>query len=807
MFLNYLKIIVRNIRRQKFYFFINIFGLSIGMATTILILFYVLDELSYDRFHTDADRIYRVGIVGKLAGQEFNGCTSPAPMAGALAEEIPDIDEAIRLNVWTKVITRFEDKSFIEPTLLLADSNFFNFFSFQLLEGNPDEVLKGPNKLVITESTAMKYFGYTKGQSESPIGKTMVIGNGDRTCMVVGIVQDPPTNSHFHFQMIMSMDSWGQSRDTYWTSNSFYTYYKVNKNATLPLTEKFEGLVQKFVGPEIEQFLGIDLAEFRKRGGNYQYKTERMTDIHLKSTFDEQIEPGGNIDYLYIFGSIAIFIILIACINFMNLSTARAANRAKEVGIRKTIGAMRGKLIGQFFAESICYALISLVLAALLVGLVLPSFNLLAGKTVAWQTMLEPQYIFVFVGLTVLVGVGAGSYPAMYLTSFQPVDVLKGKIRAGFKSSGIRNILVVLQFSISIGLIISTLLVFEQLDYMQSKNLGFKKENVLVLDNMPLLGTNQKVFKDWLLQHDGVVTASYSNMMPPHINNNSVFRPLGENAEENIFFFYFTDLDHLEAMGMEMSAGRYFSEDHASDSSAVILNEAAMKQLGWESYEDQQLLSYFDSEEGTPLHVIGVVKDFNFESLKNNVRPLLLLYRPVSGMMSIRVNSENIRSTIQLVEEKWKELSNNAPFEYVFLDHDFDALFRAEQRMGSIFMVFTIMAIAIACLGLLGLASFTTEQRAKEISIRKAMGASIGQVVALLSSSFTKLVLIAFLITTPITYYGMNQWLSGFAYRINIGIITLLMGGIAALLVTWITISFQSVRAARANPVDSLRSE
>ncbi len=807
MFSNYFKIVLRSIRRQKFYFFINIFGLSIGMASTILILLYVLDELSYDRFHSDSDRIYRVGITGKLAGQEFNGCTSPAPMAGALSDEIPDIEDAVRLNVWTNVIAKFDENSFNEPSLLLADSNFFSFFSFQLLEGNPDEVLKGPDKLVITESSAKKYFGYIRGQSESPIGKMIQIGNGDRTCMVVGIAQDPPTNSHFHFDMIMSMDSWDRSRDTYWTSNSFYTYYKVNKNATLPLTDKFEGLVQKFVGPEIEQFLGIDLAEFRKRGGNYEYKTERLTDIHLKSTLDEQIEPGGNMDYLYIFSSIALFIILIACINFMNLSTARAANRAKEVGIRKTIGAMRGRLIRQFFTESIFYAVISLVVAIIIVGIALPSFNLLAGKTLAWQTLLQPEYVFLFFGLTVLVGIGAGSYPAFYLTSFQPVEVLKGKIRAGFKSSGIRSVLVVAQFSISIGLIISTLLVFEQLDFMQNKNLGFNKENVIVLDNMSLLGSNRKVFKDWLVQQDGVMTASYSNMVSPHLNNNSVFKPLGENAEENIFFFYWSDEDHLETMGMEMVEGRYFSKDFASDSAAVILNEAAMKQLGWESYENQQLLSFFDSEEGKPLHAIGVVKDFNFESLKSNVRPLLLLYRPISGMMTIRVDSDDVRSTITVVEDKWKELSNNAPFEYVFLDNDFDALFRAEQRMGSVFSVFTILAITIASLGLLGLASFTTEQRAKEIGIRKTMGASVPQVVGLLSGSFTRLVIIAFIITAPLTYYGMNQWLNGFAYRIDIGMITLLIGGMAALLVSWITISFQSVKAARANPIHSLRSE
>ena len=807
MLTNYFKIVLRSINRQKFYFFINIFGLSIGMASTILILLFVTDELSYDRFHSDADRTYRVGIHGRLAGQEFNGCTSAAPMAGVLSTEIPEIEETIRLNMWRNIVIKFDDKSFNEPELVLADSNFFDFFSFQLLEGNADEVLKGPDKLVLTETTATRYFGYTPGSGESPIGKVVKLGNGDRTCMITGIVADPPHNSHFHFQLLMSMDSWDYSRDVQWTSNSFYTYFKVNEHAQLPLDDKFEGLVSKYVGPEIYQFLGVDLEEFRKQGGDYGYVTEKMTDIHLYSTLDDQLEPGGNIDYLYIFGSIAIFIIVIACINFMNLATARAASRAKEVGIRKTIGAQRTALVRQFFAESVMYAILSLVISIVLIAILLPAFQALSGKSITLLTLLQPHYAVGIVLLTLLVGFGAGTYPALYLTSFKPVEVLKGKIRAGFRSSGIRNVLVVLQFCISIGLIISTILVFQQLEFLQSKKLGFEKENVLVLDNLAQLGTNRKVFKDWLQEYEGVQQASFSNMVIPHLNNNSVFRPVGENAVDNLFFYYFVDQDHMETMGMEMVAGRFFSEDIASDSAGFLLNEAAMRQLGWDTYEDKQVLSFYNSEEGTPLHAVGVVKDFNFESLKVNVRPLLMLYRPQSGMMSIRLKKDNVAMTVAEIERKWKSLSDNAPFEFVFLDSDFDALFREEQRMGSIFLVFTVLAIVIACLGLFGLASYTTEQRAKEMGIRKVMGASVTRLVGLLSGSFTKLVLISFVITAPIAWYGMNEWLNSFAYRVPIGALSIAAGGVIALVVTWFTISFQSIKAARANPVQSLRSE
>jgi len=806
MWINYFKVALRNITRQKFYAFINIFGLSIGMASAILILVYINDELSFDKFHKDANKIYRVGINGRLAGQDFNGAYSSAPMATAFVDEIPEIYDAVRLNIWTKVITKYEDKAFSEPKLLLADSNFFSFFTFNLLQGNKDEVLKGPNKLVLTESTAKKYFGYSGQGDTSPIGKLMTIGNGTRTCEVTGIAEDPPTNSHFHFNMIMSMDSWEQSKRTEWTSNNFLMYFKVAGSPD-HLDEKFEAMVNKYVGPEIKQYLGIDIDQFREQGGAYKYVYEPLTDIHLKSRLDGQIEPGGRIDYLYIFGSIALFIILIACINFMNLTTARSANRAKEVGIRKTIGAVRIRLMGQFFSESILFAVISAVLALIIIWLVLPSFNTLAGKEISMAAFANPTFLASIIGLVILVGIGAGSYPAIYLTSFKPAEVLKGKVRAGFRTSGIRSFLVILQFSISIGLIISTLLVYQQLNHLQNKNLGFEKDNVLIIDNVPKLENNKQAFKDILLQSPGIADVSYSTHVPPHIENNSVFRPLGENAEDNLFYFYRVDEDYDETMGLDIVQGRFFSKDIASDSNAVILNEAAMKQLGWQNYEGHGLFSFNDSDDGEVINVIGVVKDFNFQTLRNDVKPMLLLYGPDWGLVSIRIKSGNLQESIDFIENTWTELSGNAPFDYVFLDEDFDSLFRAEQRMGSIFLVFTILAIVIACLGLFGLASFTAEQRSKEISIRKVMGASIAQVVLMLSASFTKLVLISFLVATPIAYYGMNLWLEGFAYRITIGFITLFAGGIAALLISWLTISFQAFRAARANPVGSLRSE
>jgi len=807
MWKNYLKVAIRSMRRQKFYAFINIFGLTVGMATAMLILLYISDEVSYDKFHKDADRTYRLGIHGRLAEQDFNMASSATPMAAALVEEIPEIEAAVRIMPITKVIVQYGDIGFTEDQIMLADSNFFSFFDFTLLEGSVEDALRGPNKLVLTESAAKKYFNYQGPGDPSPLGKIILVGTSAKACEVTGIAQDPPTNSHFTFNILESMETWEGSRDPYWTSNNVYTYYKLKPLADPQLQPKFDAMVDKFVGPEIQQYLGITIDEFRKQGGAYSYQNEKLTDIHLKSTFDEQIAPNGDIQYLYIFGAIGLFIILIACINFMNLATARSANRAKEVGIRKTVGALKSRLIAQFFSESILYAVLSLAVALVVIWTVLPMFNQLSGKLISIETLFSARFMLGMLALLLIVGLGAGIYPAIYLTSFQPVEVLKGKIKAGFRSSGIRSVLVVLQFTISITLIISTMIVFQQLEFIQNKNLGFSKENVLVIDNVNKLGTSRQAFKNILSQREGIKGVSYSQSVPPLIRNSSVYRPVGEDKEDILFGLNRIDQDYLTTLGMTMAEGRNFSKDIASDSMAVIVNETAMKLIGWDSFEGREILEYAEDGPGKKYQVIGVVKDFNFESLKQQVKPFLLFYRPESSMISIRLDGQNIQSTVAFIGQQWKELSGNTPFDYVFVDQEFDALFRAEQRMSSIFTIFTFLAIAIACLGLLGLASFTAEQRAKEISIRKVMGSTVSQVVILLSSGFTRLVIFSFLIAAPLAYYGMSNWLQSFAYRIDINAWTVLVGGLAALILAWLTISYQSYKAARANPAKSLRAE
>ncbi len=805
MFKNYLKIAFRNLQKQKFYAFINILGLTIGIAASLLIIAYIADELSFDRFHEKADNIYRVGTRAVISGQTSELATNCAPFASTVVSEFPEVDEAIRLDLQTEVIVTLGDKSFTEKRLLLADSNFFKVFSFDLLQGDPDLALKDPYKVVLTESMATKYFGYTGRGDSSPIGKSLKIG--DSNVEVTGIAADPPGNSHLVFDIIASLNSSDRAFESEWSSNNLYTYIVLNPKADWKALEsKFSTLIEKYIGPEIEKYLGFGLQKFREQGGDYGYFLQPITDIHLKSKLHGEISTNGDIIYLYIFGVIALFIVTIACINFMNLSTARSANRAKEVGIRKAAGAGRIGLVYQFLTESILFSLISTILALGLIFVLLPSFNDLAGKEISLSLLLNGSILSGLAIVIILIGLFAGSYPSLYLTSFKPADVLKGKIRAGFKSSGIRSTLVIFQFTISIGLIVSTLIVYKQLNMMQTRNLGFDKENVLVINNVSELGNHRQAFKNELKNYNGIINVSSSTALPPYIGNNTVFKVLGENEKEQLLRWYWADWDHLETLDIKLKSGRYFSEDFPSDSSAIILNETAMKVIGWDNHENQKLLSFRYSVEGEEMNVIGVIKDFNFESLKSSIKPMAIVLGS-GNLISARLAPGDVREKIALIESKWKQYAPDSPFEYSFMDENLAQLYGSEERLSRIFILFTSLAIIIACLGLLGLATFTAEQRSKEIGIRKVLGATVSQVIVLMSRDFTRLVVISFVLAIPLAYLFMSKWLEGFAYKVDIGIISFVAGGLASLLIAWLTVSYQSFKAAAANPVDSLRSE
>lgn len=806
MLKNYFLTAWRIMGKQKAYTAINILGFSLGIAASMLIVIYVVDDLSYDKFHPDAENIYRISMHGKMNDNVFEVAMSPNPMAQALIDQVPEVIDALRFGLFRTMPFQYEDKTFTEPRTLVADPNFFDFFGFKLLAGNPETALIGPNKIVLTQSVAKKYFG-----EENALGKLILRGSEKSETEVTGIVADPPHNSHLAFDMVLSGESWSYMKTDQWTSNNLYTYFKTYPNANIDNVQAaLDNFIIQYVGDELERFLGISLQAFQEQGNNLGYQTMGIRDIHLKSDLQEEIKPTGSIQYLYIFGAVALFIIILACINFMNLSTARSANRAKEVGVRKTIGAKTSKLITQFLSESILYSVISTFLAFFLVLMALRPFNELSGKSLGLGIFTDPLIIFSLVTFAVLVGIVAGSYPAFYLTSFSPVNVLKGKVRSGAKRSGFRNGLVVFQFFVSICLIISTMVVYKQLKFLQEKNLGFEKENVINLLHTRSLGKNAKTFKDEVMGHSDFITASFANRLPPNVDWNSVFRTV-DTGQDFLCNLYFVDHDHADAMGYEVVHGRFFSKDFLSDSAAVILNETAFKQMGWTTLDGSQRVSGFwgNNEEPVEKQVVGVLKDFNFESLKQNVRPLIITLGPEpNDEMAIKLNAGNVAEKIKRLEEIWKKHSNGAAFEYSFVDANFDALFRAEQKMGNIILTFTILAISIACLGLFGLAAFTTEQRSKEISIRKTLGASLFNLVALLSKDFTLLVLFAFLLAGPLSYYLMSHfWLQDFPYRIEIDFMLIIMAGIISIVIAWLTVSYQSFKTAASNPVKYLKNE
>ena len=771
-------------------------------------MFYVFDELSYDRFHKDADQIYQVYMKARIQGKSEGGTNTCAPIASASVDEIPEIKAATRINLWRDVVIRYEDKLFTEKKLLLADSNFFSFFTFDLLEGNVDDVLDEPNQIILTETSAKKYFDYEVGQGESPLGKMVLMGTDKTNCEIVGVVKDPPSNSHFHFDMILSMETWDFSKGTQWTSNSLYSYLKLADFADpAQVEEKMKAMVDKYVGPELEQYLGVSLEEWRKTGDDYGYFIQPMTDIHLYSKVEGNIEGTGNIAYVYLLSIVSIFIILIACINFMNLSTARSASRAKEVGIRKTVGAPKKRLVTQFLLESIIISAISTLLAIGFLYLTLPYFNQITEKSIGYNFILSQFSLISMFLVMVIVGILAGSYPAFYLTSFKPTDVLKGKLRTGTKSGIIRSSLVVFQFTISVGLIVSTLIIYKQLKMVQEKNLGFDKENVLIIENTRTLGDSKQSFKKTLQTLSGVQSVSISNFVPPHVYNNSVAFPNGKQEDAMLFHQIRADYDYLKTIGLSMHSGRFFSEEFPSDSMAVVMNKAALDALGWESHEGNRIAQPKMEGQMDFYNVIGIIDDFNFSSLKTEIEPLMIFMADWGNLMPVRLLPGNINEKIKDIEAKWNEVAPGEPFDYSFLDENFDAQFRAEQQLGKIFVIFTSLAIFIACLGLFGLATFIAEQRSKEIGIRKAMGANVSSLVVLLSKEFTKLVFISIIITVPVVIFLMNLWLENFVYKTEIGVMSFVIGGVSALVISWLTVSYQSFRAAVANPVKALRYE
>jgi putative ABC transport system permease protein len=803
---NYLKIALRFMLRQKGFSIINISGLTIGITCSLLILLYIQDELSYDKFHPDAARTYRIGFKGTLEGRQFISAQTGTPVARALQNEIPEIESTLRIANWATFPVHYEDKAFTEDKLLLSDSNFFRFFNFRLIDGHPDSVLNGEGKLVITESAARRYFGYKGAGDRSPIGKSLTLAQG-YPVTVTGIAEDPPANSHFHFTMILSLVSWNEGNTGNWITGRVVTYIKLRQGSSIDdVTSQFDLIIEKNVSRELAQFNHITFSEFKSQGNDLQFFDQPLTSIHLKSKLSDEIELNSDIQYIYIFGSVVFLITVLACINFMNLSTARSASRAKEVGVRKSVGAQTGKLVIQFLMESYFYIVIAVLLSLFLIAILLPFFNLFTYKHLSVSTLFRPQYLFGGLIFTLVVGLLAGSYPAFYLTHFNPVEVLKGKLRAKLRTYGIRNVLVVFQFVISTVLIIATLIVYQQLRYLQQANTGFDKNNIINLLHTKNLGDKGKDFKQELLKYPEISSASYANRLPPNVEWQSVFRQV-DSVKEYFMAVYEMDADHLETMRYTMIKGRFFSALTPSDTNAIILNETAAQKLGIKDYNGQKFVTNYDRD-GRKRQLIGIIKDFNFQSFREPVQPLAVVMGPEPNWeMAIRLTKGDTEDKLALVRSFWKKHAPEAPFEYTFLDKNFDAKHRTEKKLGIVSALLTALVIFIACLGLFGLAAFTAEQRTKEIGIRKVMGASENDIIVMINKDFLRPVLIANLIAWPLAGWIMHYWLQQFAYRISFPWVVFVFAALISLIVALVSISFQASRAARGNPVRSLRNE
>jgi putative ABC transport system permease protein len=825
MIKNYFKTAWRNMMRNKTSSFINISGLSIGIACVLMIVIYIQNELSYDKFHKDADRIFQVTLKGNMGGQEFWAGNTPPPVGKALVSNFPEIESYTRFYKARDIVARYgsnnsTEKFFTEKNIIAVDSNFLEFFGFKMLEGDPATVLLKPGSVVITADIAKKYFG-----NENAIGKTIVMKENKKPFTVTGVLENIPSQSSLQFDFLMPVADFPAVKQFSWSWvwQQMISYVKLRSNVKTDvasiqeLESKFPAMVRVQAASAFNR-IGKPFDEFIKNGGRWDLHLLPLTDVHLRSANIgiPWLSHLSNIKYIYIFGSIALFIIILACVNFMNLSTARSAKRAKEVGIRKVTGSTRGQLVRQFLAEAFLYSFISSIMAVILVAVLLKPFSDLTGESIKLDIAFTASLWFVLIGLAILIGLLAGSYPAFYLTSFNPVAVLTGKTfsRSGKGALFIRNGLVIFQFTISTILIIGTLVVFKQLNFFRNTNMGLDKENVLVIANSNRLGTSEESFRQTISQLPGVSNASIANSIPTGNLFGDSYIP-DQNGEEQVakdinLTSFIIDYDFIPTLKIQVLKGRNFSRDF-SDSLSVILNEEAAKQIGWKDAIGQRI--QYPGGNNEWYTVIGIAKDFNVQSLQTAMSPIALFhtssksYDIGTSFMMVRMKPGDISNTLSKIESKWKTFVSGEPFDYNFLDASFDALYRSEQRMGSIFSIFTGLSLFIACLGLFGLSAYIAERRIKEIGVRKVLGASVSGVVTLLSKDFLKLTLVATIIAFPIAWWWMNKWLEDFAYRININWTVFLIAGLCTLFVALLTVCFQAIKAAIANPVKSLRTE
>jgi len=787
MLKNYLKIAFRNLLKYKVYSIINIFGLSVGLACCILIMLFIRDELNYDKFHKNADQIYRMVVEFKYRDRPDHFAHTPSPLAPALLNEFPEVLNAVRFSRRSEVLITYKEKYFWEKGLMLADPSIFEVFTFPLVRGDPATALSDPNSIVITQRMAEKYFG-----DEDPIEKILKIGDEwVKDYRVSGILKNIPSNSQLQFDFLISFAN--KKGNIGWGQWNYSTYIQLPPNyPSFRLEDRLPDLVGKYMGEET-------------RAGRILH-LQPLTRIHLHSNLREDLPTNRELSHLYIFSGIALLILMLACINFVNLVTAHSTIREKEVGLRKVVGANRSQLILQFLGEAVLLSFFAFLLSFIFVEILLPIFNIISGKEMTFYLIHNFPFIITLIGLMFIVGILSGSYPAFVISRFQPVSILKKGFgeKTSVHPSISRKCLVVAQFAISIMFLFSTALMHQQLRYIRNKNLGYDKEHLVVL---PIfyhdVQAKHELLKSEIMQSPLIVNATKTSYLPSQLTNYQNIWWEGLPEKNEYISWIGVDHDFIQTLGLRIKAGRDFSREYPTDQrGAYILNEAAVEMIGWESPVGKQF-EIVDRGE-----VIGVINNFHFQSLHQKIQPLVLyIYPEIFRYMLVRIRAENISKSLQFLKQKWEKLFPGRLFEFSFFDEDFDRIYKTETRLAKTFNYITGLVILIACLGLFGLASFTTLRRTKEIGIRKVLGASVSAIVILLSKDFLKWVLVANLIAWPLAYFAMNKWLQNFAYRTNIGLSIFLLAAALVFVTALLTIIFQAIKAALANPVDSLRYE
>lgn len=787
MLKNLIKTALRNLYKDFGYSSLNILGLTIGITSALFLIIYVSDEISYDRYNEKADRIYRVSSHITEPDDQFTWIFAQIPFGPQVVQDYPEVQSFVRFITFPRSLFKFEDKEFWEENFCYVDSTVFDIFTYKVIRGNPKSALLEPNKIILTEKTANKYFGKT-----DPIGKSIV--TGDKAYEVTAVIKDIPTNSHFRFDGLASRKNLPKQLGN-WGNFGVFTYLLFPENFDI---KSFEKKMQEMYGKYMAPI-------FEKINIKIEYKLEPLTKIHLYSTNASEPEPTGSISYVFIFSIVALFLILIAAMNYMNLATARSAKRAREVGLRKVVGSRRSTLIFQFLAESTLFTIISLIISVLLLALLLPKFNEFAGKSFDLQIIFSPVVLLSLVGVILVVGIFGGSYPAFYLSKFSPATVFKGEITQGSAGSLFRKILVVIQFTISVAMIVCTLVVFKQLNFMKTKDQGFDQRNVIGFQMNRSMIQKLSVLKQSLLENPNILSVGTAS------------NPVGEGSGKVIFKmetdqgmidrgvnFTVVDHDFIKTLGIKIIKGRGFQEDMPSDTlTGVVINETLAKRMNWAEPIGKKVELGNNIKGG----VIGVIKDYHQTGMYNQIESLLLVYRLKNNIVYVKLSDKDVQGSLRFIESKWKEVFPEKPFEYKFLTERFNEQFKTDEKRGLIFTLFTILAILIACLGLFGLASYMVEQRTKEIGIRKVVGASEGIIVRMISKEFLLLVSISILIAFPIAFYMMSSWLQNYVYRTELGVMVFIIAALITIAITFITISFKAYKASVLNPASSLRTE